>query len=142
MGFLVQIPTDSTSGERFTIGVGLSDTPNQPGLTSANSILIRYCDNVNGGRWLGVCGEGTESTADLGVSPETNAWQFVEIEVFPDISRVNFYVGGVLQNHVLNDIPASLLRPFIGIKKSVGTTSRKIYFDACYIMAEFDLNRA
>jgi hypothetical protein len=127
---ILLIPSLSTSGERFFIESGWTD--NRTGVPT-DGVLIQYCDNVNSGKFIGLCYNNSSLTSvDLGITVAANTWYKLNTVVNADRS-IDFYIDGVLKGQLAaGSAPNGSTRATSlshTIRKSAGTTSRGVYID-------------
>jgi hypothetical protein len=140
LGAFVRIPTLSTSGQRFWVGVGFGRA------TGTRKCLFRYKDDVNGGKWQAYVTDdaGTAWTAqDTGITVTAGTWYQLEIDVY-EIGGgdygAEFYVDGIPVCAFDEPGAGSDTIPNngwmgVGIEKTVGTTERTVDVDAYWFNA-------
>lgn len=70
-------------------------------------VLLRYTDNVNGGRWYAVCRSAAgpvETVVDTGVTPVAGQWYNVKVRVNAAANLAQFYINGVLVATITTNI--------------------------------------
>lgn len=136
----IKIPTLSTSGERFTVGVRCTNTTINNFNTSSSQFGLRYSDDINSGKWqlYVIDDSGTAYTADTGITADTNGV----------LLRVDITNGGTEFHAFINNkhvailvpgaIPAAALLLTAGLLKSVGTTTRSVYVASASLTVAHD----
>lgn len=127
---IISIPTLSTGSERFTVEFRYTKTPASSGVTANNSFGIRYCDNVNSGKFQGFTKDnaGSENPVDLGVTVAANTLYRLRIELDKSRTEARFYIDDVFVGRSASNIPqADVAGSTLQILKSVGTTARTLY---------------
>ncbi len=130
----VRIEDLSTSGERVGMNVGLGNSYYYDG--AIDSILFRYRDDVNGGKWQLECknwaNSGGVTTADSGITVAADTWYRLRAVVYSS-SLVEFFINGVSVGTITTgDIPVNRDLGFALLwTKSVGSTRRTCYSDYC-----------
>lgn len=126
---VISIPTLSDATDRFTLSFALENTPSNTS-NNNNSVYIRYVDNVNSGKFLGVSrnNSGTETTVDLGVTVAASTVYKLEIFVNKQLSEASFYINGVFCGKLTTGLPttSTTVGPRVLILKSAGTASRTL----------------
>lgn len=126
---VLSIPTLSDATDRFTASFAIENTPSNTS-NNNNSVYIRYSDNINSGKWLGVVrnNSGTETTVDLGITVAAATVYKLEIFVNKQLSEVLFYINGVYSGHLTTGMPTTgtSVGPRVLILKSAGTTARTV----------------
>jgi hypothetical protein len=126
---LPSLVSDGTN--RYTIRAGINDNLAGDG---ADGVYFRIVDNVNAGKWAGVCrANSVESTVDTGVAFD-NIFHLFEFEVNAAGTSVQFYVDGVATGApITTNIPVGAGRESdpspVQINKSLGTSNRSVDID-------------
>jgi len=130
----LRIPVLSDSADRFTIRVGMIDSPNADG---TDGVFFRYADNVNGGKWQCVTrAAGVETAGDSNVVADTG-WHDLAFRYTS--SLVRFYIDGVEVVTTSTNIPSGsqLTNAYscmiVKGGGSVGTTNRDLYIDRIFV---------
>jgi hypothetical protein len=129
---VVRIPTLSTGAQRFSYRVGFLDG----GLADADGTdgcYMKYNDNVNSGRWQGVCVNNTSvSTCDTGITVGANTWYRLTVLVNSAGNSADFQTDGVSRCQVTTNIPTGASRQTTfqnTLAKSIGVTERTVDVD-------------
>jgi hypothetical protein len=141
----IKTQTLSTATQRYTIRTGFSDTGNAD---PTNGCIFKYSDNVNGGKWQGLCANGgTTSTCDVastsGTTVATSTWYRLTIQVNSAGTAATFQVngsntGGSGQCQVTTNIPTGNATAWqTSILKSAGTVPADIYVDYVELYADY-----
>lgn len=142
---LIQIPTLSTSGQRFKVFTGFLDV-----LTSiSDGVYITYTDNENSGNWVFSCSSGGTTTSfNLSSGPVAGTWYKIGILINAAGTSARCYINGVEPSGVgypiTSNIPTGASNQTglrTGILKSAGTTSRSLYIDFLYGRIKFTTPR-
>jgi hypothetical protein len=124
----IQIPTLSTSIERFEIRNGLDG---RTSFIPINSILIVYSDNINSGKFQIVRRVGgVETTQDTGITVVANQWYKIRIEV-STAGISTFFINGVNVGNI-GSLPTVGMGASFKWRKLTGTTNRNILIDYMY----------
>ncbi|MFV4701614.1 hypothetical protein ACNJUI_21545, partial [Mycobacterium tuberculosis] len=84
------VHTLSDGTNTYTTRLGFIDSN---GGESTDGVFFRYTDGVNAGKWQAVCrSNGTETTADTGITPVADTWHLFEIDVNADGTSVSFSI--------------------------------------------------
>ena len=145
-----RIPTISTSGQRFTYVAGFNDNAGD----AVDGCYFRTSDNINTGRWQGVCrNNSTETVCDTASTSTTqvaaNTWYRLTVSVNAAGNSADFQVNGSTTNgsgrcQVASNIPTSTGRETDWantIIKNVGTTSRTVNIDYVELEGQFGSSR-
>lgn len=131
INFFCKITTLSTSGQRFTVRFGYTDTVGSGSLPVSNGCWFEYADNVNSGNWQVKCmSNSTATTANTSTAVDTN-WHKFTIQVNANATSVAFYIDDVQVSNspITTNIPLNPVYPTWTIKKSAGSTARTFQFD-------------
>jgi hypothetical protein len=128
----VRIETLSDGTNRYDIFSGIANRSSFLNQT----IVFRYSDNVNSGKWQ-IVTQG--ATADSGITVNAGQWYILKIVVNAAGTSAEFFINGVSVG-TLGSLPLSsvALGAMYGFRKSLGTTNRNTYVD--YQLASQDLN--
>lgn len=141
----VRVPTLSTSGERFVLKFGLTNS--FTGLDELDAVTFIYDEGgVTAGssasaNWqLCTSNANTRTYTDSGVVVPANTWTKLRLEINAGGTSVTFYIDGSSVGTVATNLPASTRNLNIAafIMKNVGTTARTVDID--YIFAELIFN--
>jgi hypothetical protein len=133
----IRIPTLSDATNRFIVHVGCA-----PANASVSSEMfsIRYSDNVNSGKFLGVCRTASsETTVDTGITVVANTWYRVGALMNANATSAQFYIDGVATGAAITtNIPTNTSRLGGGIYKTVGAAAaRTMDVDYTYYLKTF-----
>lgn len=130
----------STSAQRYTFRSGMFDQVINDD-EGTNGCLLKYSDNINSGKWQGVCNKGgTESTCDTGISPTAAAW--VRTDVVVTSSLATFQINGVTGCTISTNIPTTTATMFeTTLRKTVGTTDSTVDLDYIELLGQFGSSR-
>jgi hypothetical protein len=137
----IRIPTLSDATNRFIVHVGCASTNAS---VSTEMFSIRYSDNVNSGKFLGVCrSASSETTVDTGITVVANTWYRVGALMNANATSAQFYVDGVATGAaVTTNIPTNTGRLGGGIYKTVGAAAaRTMDVDYTYYLKTFTTSR-
>jgi len=137
----IRIPTLSDATNRFIIHVGCASANTS---VSSEMFSIRYSDNVNSGKFLGVCrAASSETTVDTGITVAANTWYRVGALMNANATSAQFYVDGVATGAaVTTNIPTNTFRMGGGIYKTVGAAAaRTMDVDYTYYLKTFTTAR-
>lgn len=128
------IPTLSTSSQRYIFRVGLGDLAS--GADMANGCYLEYTDNVNSGQWVMKTANASTRTATNSSTAVGTGWQVIQITVNSGGTSVAYSAGTTLAGlasigTVTTNIPTNGVGGMIGITKTVGTTASVIEVDLC-----------
>ncbi len=138
------IPTLSTSSQRYTFRIGLGDTVT--GADLVNGCYLEYSDNTNSGRWVMKTANASTRTSTNTTTAVSTGFQVIQIVVNAAASSVSFSAGTTLAGltslgtAITTNIPTASVSPIAGITKSVGTTTSSIQLDLCTV--DFPLTTA
>lgn len=125
--YRVEDLSDGTN--RYGVNIGYLDSFNYD--SAADSVLFRYRDDVNSGKWQIECknaGSGT-TTADSGVTVAADTWYVLRAFIHSS-SRVDFWINGNFVGSITTNIPINRdMGLGMILTKSAGTTSRTTYSD-------------
>lgn len=121
----------STGSERFFVCFGLrAPATSSAGAEPSDGVYFKYQDNVNSGRWEAINMDGgIPDDLDTNISPSATVNQVFKISIEPDGSSIKFYIDGSLVVTSSVTPTTELLKPFITLKKTVGTTTRLVHVD-------------
>lgn len=76
IGFGLWLPAASSSGQRFTAQISLTNNPSGTAVNNNNSFGFRHSDNINSGVWQFFSRDnaGSETTATTGITATANAY--------------------------------------------------------------------
>jgi hypothetical protein len=136
-----RVPVLSTSGERFTLRVGLTNAVTGAG-DPTNGIYVRSVDNISGSILHLVCRKANvEATLNGNTNHGANDWVNWRVEVDSSLNFVYFYMSlnnqalqyvGVISNASAIPLATTALGFAIKNTKSVGLTQRNIYHDLVF----------
>ena len=137
----IRIPTLSDATNRFIVHVGCA----AGNVSVSNEMFsIRYSDNVNSGKFLGVCRTASsETTVDTGITVAANTWYRVGALMNANATSAQFYVDGVATGTAITtNIPTNTGRLGGGIYKTVGAAAaRTMDVDYTYYLKTFTTAR-
>ncbi len=137
---MVNLPILSTSTERYIVKAGFSDAFS---LSGTDGAFFEYSDNVNSGKFLCYSvSNGSQTTADSGISVTADTWYRLEVEVSKSASEAVFFINGSRVARISTNVPSGNLRGtgfMTYILKSAGTTSRTLIVDS--VMVEQECSR-
>ena len=137
----IRIPTLSDATNRFIVHVGCA----AGNVSVSNEMFsIRYSDNVNSGKFLGVCRTASsETTVDTGITVAANTWYRVGALMNSNATSAQFYVDGVATGAAITtNIPTNTGRLGGGIYKTVGAAAaRTMDVDYTYYLKTFTTAR-
>lgn len=115
---LVNIPTLSTAGTRFTTYIGFSGFTDSPSLLTApaNGIYFIYSDNINSGSWVGrTTNTSVTSSANSANAVVAGTWVRLRIELNSAGTSASFYFNNVqiANSPLATNIPTTALNPFV-----------------------------
>lgn len=121
----------STGTETYTTRIGFIDSETGE---STDGCFFRYTDGVNSGKWQAVCrSNGTETTADTGVTPVADTFQRFEVVVNAAGTSVAFNIDGSLVATITTNIPTGAGREtgygIMGLKSAGTTATSGAYID-------------
>lgn len=127
----LNVPVLSVVGDRFTIRCGLGDSATAE---SVDFVGFRYVDNVNAGKWQGVCrSNSVESVLDTGVLAANGAYHTFSFKVAANGTLVTFYIDGASVGTIATNIPTGTARllTFLPafILKSLGLNTKSVALD-------------
>jgi hypothetical protein len=137
----IRIPTLSDATNRFIVHVGCASANAS---VSTEMFSIRYSDNVNSGKFLGVCrSASSETTVDTGITVVANTWYRVGALMNANATSAQFYVDGVATGAAITtNIPTTTARLGGGIYKTVGAAAaRTMDVDYTYYLKTFTTAR-
>jgi len=137
----IRIPTLSDATNRFIIHVGCALANAS---VSNEMFSIRYSDNVNSGKFLGVCrAASSETTVDTGITVVANTWYRVGALMNANATSAQFYVDGVATGAAITtNISTNTGRLGGGIYKTVGAAAaRTMDVDYTYYLKTFTTAR-
>lgn len=118
------VHTLSDGTNTYTTRLGFIDSNSGE---STDGVFFRYTDGVNAGKWQAVCrSNGTETTADTGITPVADTWHLFEIDVNADGTSVSFSIDSSVVATITTNIPTGAGRETgygAMALKSAGTTS-------------------
>ena len=140
---IINLPVLSTSSERFVFESGFSD--NRGGVPT-DGVFIQYSDNINSGKFFGVCyNNNVATTVDLTITVAANTWYKLKTVVNADRS-IDFYIDGTLRGSMISGtapdgVGTAARATALGttIRKAVGSTGRGVYID--YLNIQIDTAR-
>jgi len=137
----VKIPVLSTGTQRFIYRAGFDDANNLGNIDGADGCYFKYSDNVNGGKWQGVCNSNSSSTTcDTTIAVSAGTWYRLTVAVNTTGTSADFYVNGVDDCQVTSNIPTGAGRNTTfqnSLAKTIGTTSVSVYLDYIDLQAQF-----
>lgn len=136
-----RINTLSNSTDRFTFRSGMIDASSDTDGTYA--CFIKYSDNINSGKWQGVCNtNGSITTCNSTLAPVAAAWTRVDVVVTGALA--DFQINGTSVCTVSTNIPTTAGQATTfetSIIKSVGTAHRTVDLDYIEILGQFANSR-
>jgi hypothetical protein len=151
----VRLPSLSTSGQRMIARLGFLDVYGTTEGAGDDGCYFRYSDNLNSGKWQGICvNNGTTTTCDLmstsGTTVAASTWYRLTVTVNSAGTSADFQVNGATTNgsgrcQVASNIPTSAGRETSYanmIIKTVGTaTVRQLDNDYIDVLGQFSTPR-
>lgn len=132
------IPTLSTSSERFTTYFELAPLVSATAGGANNTIGVRQVDNVVSGNFEAfvISNAGAVTTLDLGVLPVAAQKYLIRIELNYDFDEALFFIDGVYKGRLNSGFPlAQGYGTRALIQKSVGITGRSLEVFSMYTNA-------
>jgi len=128
----VYVPTLSTGSQRYTLQVGIIPNANTTTLAVNNSVVVRYKDDVNSGKFELVTrnSAGTETAVDCGVTVAANTTYQITVVLNEALTEARAYINtpGAVTAFATNTstMPNSAVSVGgrCGIFASVGTTTK------------------
>jgi hypothetical protein len=137
----MRIPSTSALSDgtdRYTYRTGFNDDASTAG---TDGCYLAYTDNVNGGRWQGVCRDNTtQSVCDTGTPVAIDTWYRLSVIVNAAGDSADFQIDGVSKCQITTDIPTGAARTTNwgnALVKEVGTTNRSVQLDYAEIEGQF-----
>jgi hypothetical protein len=134
---MINVPTLSTSTDRYIVKAGFSDSFS---LSGTDGAFFEYSDNVNSGKFLCyTVSNASQTTADSGVTVAAGSWYRLGVEVSRNASEVAFFINGAKVASIATNIPSGDSRGtgfMTYILKSAGTTSRTLIVDSVMVHQE------
>lgn len=130
--------------DRYVIATGFADTFSGDITAISNGCYFRYSDNVNAGKWQGVCETGSvESVCDTGLAVAASTWYRLTVVVNDVGTAANFTVDGANACQVTSNIPTGSNTTNFKtlVNKTTGTNNRITTIDYVSIRAQFDTPR-
>jgi hypothetical protein len=151
----VRLPSLSTSAQRMILRSGFLDVYGTTEGAGDDGCYFRYSDNINGGKWQGICvNNGTTTTCDLmstsGTTVAASTWYRLTVTVNSAGTSADFQVNGATSNgsgrcQVASNIPTATGRETAYanmIIKTVGTgTARQLDIDYIDVLGQFGTPR-
>ncbi|HSX15484.1 MAG TPA: hypothetical protein VLF40_01715 [Candidatus Saccharimonadales bacterium] len=106
---VLSIHTDlSDSSDRYVVSAGFSDSFSGTVASINNGCFFKYSDNVNSGKWQGVCVDGgTSSTCDTGITAAADTWVRLTVTVNGAGTSAGFLVNGTSACQITTNIPTT-----------------------------------
>ena len=124
----IEIPTLSTSAQRFKVQVGFMDVITG---TPSEGCWLEYTDNVNAGKWVlntkKTSGGAGNSSSNSTVAPAAATITLLSVKVTG--SSAEFFADGVSLGTIATNVPTAATGIGITIIKSVGTNSVELDVD-------------
>ena len=125
-----RVVTLSDGTDTYIAYIGIMSNIDIGSANPPDAACFRYTHGENSGRWLAVSRDngGTEETTDTGVTVDTNYHEFrVIVDRIAD--EVLFYIdGSLVATHTTIPVTTTT-RPHCRIRKTAGTTARKMLMD-------------
>jgi len=138
----VQIPTLSTSGERFAFIAGFTSTLNS--ITISNGAAFLYDEggvaagSAASANWQVVTSSATTRTYTTTATTVTaGQWYKLQVIVNAAATSVGFYIDGTLVHTETSTIPSAAIGFANQIVKSNGTTARSVLVDYVYLKQKY-----
>jgi hypothetical protein len=126
----LSVPIVSAASPRFTIRFGFIDATSAE---STDGCFFRYSDNINSGKWQGVCRDNnTESTCDTGATVTAAQWDDIKVGVNSAGTLATFVVNDTSSCTINSNIPTAAGRMTsygFYLQKNVSTTTRIVSMD-------------
>jgi hypothetical protein len=138
IGGWLRVPNLSDGTDTYRVVVGLYDAATA---TPGDSVSIMYTDGENSGAWRADVSTGGTRTNDAlddsggAVTVATNTWYKLEVIINAAGTSADFYINSVLKGTIATGFPSGTIAAQVGIFKSAGNTSRKVYVDAAWVVA-------
>lgn len=129
--WVIQMPTLSTSGERYIANFGFGDTYGNA--TQGNGIYFTCADNINSAQWRGITTSASTPTNVDSSTATTTSYTTLRININAAGTLVTFYVNGVSIGTSSTNIPTATIVPFVQMTKSIGSTARTVNIDLFYM---------
>lgn len=132
--------SDATNRYSISTGLGNSATVLNPGV----SIIVRYRDNINSGKWqIFTNAISGASAIDTGITVAVDTWYRIEMEVAKDSSNCLVWINSAQVGSFSSSggIPTGTTEAVGAVcllLKSAGTTSRTMYLDYMDIVQEIE----
>lgn len=126
---VLHVPTLSDAANTFTV---LSGFTTAAGSTS-DGFFFKYSHGINGGNWVCITKNTTETLVDSGITVTANQNYTLEIFGRPDDS-IAFFIDGVYVGGSTTNIYRSILFSSAMIVKSTGTTARNLVLSNIYFL--------
>lgn len=125
--FRFRCPTLSTSGERFSISIGLRDVFNA---AVTDGVYVVYSDNVGSGK-LGITSvvAGVANTVTGSTALVANTFVSGYLEINAGGTQADLYLAGTLSVSTASALPTAAMILGSVIFKSVGTATRTLDID-------------
>lgn len=95
--YVQETAVSNSAANGYVAIAGFTDADaNSGGTAGTDGCFFRYSDNINSGKWQGVCeGANTESTVDTGITYTAGTMRQLAVVVNAAGTSVQFYVDGV-----------------------------------------------
>lgn len=138
----VRIPIIATSGEDFSLLIGLIDVIT--GAAGTDGVYFRMSSASTAAALVVTRSNSTETATVTGWTPVLNTYYRFKFIVNAAASRVDFYVNDALIGSSTTNIPSAAGRELgvgISLLKTAGTTSRVVDVDYIKYLKDFDTQR-
>jgi len=125
----IQIPTLSTSAQRFATQFSLTASPSGTTQAVNNSIGIRTVDNENSGNFTlySTNNAGASTTVDSGLLPVAGTVYFLQIFLDKSRTEARFFINGTYYGRITTNLPnAVVCGTRLGLFGTVGTSDRDV----------------
>lgn len=100
---------------------------------SDGSAMFFYTHSTNGGKWQCIVNDGTQHTADSGVTFDVDTWYYLVVEIDAPAGETRFYINHVLVQ-TMAFVPALVGYDSCLRKTAAHATTRFLHWDYFYVM--------
>lgn len=128
----VQVPTLSTSTDRFQFRCGFGDS-----ITTdfSNGVYFEYDDSLSANWRIKTANAATRTTTDSGVVVAAGSWYKLAFDISVSGTSALFSINGTSVGTIATNLPTLDVTPTAFLLKSVGTTNRSVYIDYFFMTA-------
>lgn len=135
----VSLPVLSTDLQRFTLRIGFGDSFTDYEHWDSCG-YFEYSGNVNAGQWvIATANNATRTKTNTTVPAVTGSWIYLKTITNAAGTQTDFYINNVPVGSISTNIPTTQARAFdyvCLIIKTVGSTSRTLLVDRCFMAKE------